>query len=118
MNGSDRGGGAFETSDRFQENVVLPKFSSGTLEQLPRYTSRASLYRTYSFLLSLAISGAVAQTITLLPATRVHAERAPYAALGVGLIATGVFKVIRGKKQNPGLAEAFIGTLIGTVIGV
>lgn len=118
MNEQGRSGGAFETSDRFQENVSLPKFSSGTLEQLPRYTSRASLYRVYSFLLSLAISGSVAQTISLLPATRVHAERVPYAALGVGLVATGAFKVIRGKKQNPGLAEAFIGTLLGTVIGI
>lgn len=113
-----RGGGGFETADRFDSDVSLPKFSSGTLEQLPRYTSRASLYRVYSFLLSVAISGSVAQTISLLPATRVHAERVPYAALGLGLVATGAFKVIRGKKQNPGLAEAFLGTLLGAVIGV
>jgi hypothetical protein len=111
-----RGGGSFETNDRFDSDLSLPRFQTGQLEQLPRVTSKATLYRLYSLLLSASLSAFLCQLLALFPPVRLQGERVPFVALGAALVVVGVSKS-KGK-QTPGIAEAAFGVFVGAVIGI
>lgn len=111
-----RTGGSFEGADRFDEDLSLPSFSTGTLDQLPRVTSKATIYKVYSFLLSAAIAATMTQTLSLLPPGKPIAEKMPFISLGIGMIGLGINRT-KGK-NTPGVAQAFFGMLLGSVVGL
>lgn len=106
----------FETPDRQQENVnvSLGNLNGTPSEQLPRHTSRQTLYRFYSFLLGCFGSALITQVVSYVPSARPHINRVPFAVAGCVIFTAGVLQF--SKKEIP--ASALTGIVLGSIVGL